>query len=171
MATSLLQQPSAMEELFPGLAAALAAHDQHQGLWQQRDGRLFNTKTQNHLHPGSQKPDQAHEAELVASWLQHPDCLQSADTGLLLHVLHHEAQEFRSSGFDHLSDLNLAAIHDSGQDYQTQWAAQELLRHLESEQLELAASISQHDGGLLLIYGIGHGQLLAECMCGCNQGS
>ncbi|MFM8525996.1 MAG: 6-hydroxymethylpterin diphosphokinase MptE-like protein [Cyanobacteriota bacterium] len=162
MATSPLQQPSAMEELFPGLASTLKANGQGPERWQQHHGRLFNTETETYLYPDSDQSDWAHEEEQVRAWLKQPDCLQSANTGLLLKVLHDEAQKFQASGFRHLSDLTLATIHDSAQDYQAQWACQELVRYLEDEQLQLSASINNHDDGLLLIYGIGHSPLIAE---------
>jgi hypothetical protein len=155
-------QASAIDELFPGLLSSINAGSDHKTHWQEREGRLFNTSTNNYLYPETESPDLAHEEKIIKDWGEHVRCLQSASTELIFELLRKNTAEFKSSGFSALQELSLEHIHDSAKDFQSEWACEALSRFLAEEDMHVAASTKDHSGGLLLIYGIAHLELLAN---------
>lgn len=155
-------QVSAINELFPGLLSSIEAGGAHKAHWQEREGRLINTATDNYLYPEAVDSDLAHEENVVKDWKKNISCLQSADTKLILEALRKNATEFKASGFSALQELSLERIHDSAKDLHFEWACEALSQFLADEGLYVAASTIDHSGGLLLIYGIAQLELIAK---------
>lgn len=155
-------QVSAIDELFPGLLSSIDAGGDHKAHWQEREGRLFNTSTNNYLYPKTESSDLAHEEKIIKDWGENISCLQSANTELILELLRKNAAKFKSSGFSALEELSLERLHDSAKDFQSEWACEALSRFLADEDIQVAASTKDHSDGLLLVYGIAHLELLAH---------
>jgi hypothetical protein len=157
-----LEEENAIEELFPGLKAQLNARTTEKKTWEHRDGKLFNLETNSYLHPNTTIPDLEYEQSQAESWLQNSECMRSSDIQTIKDVLQRYGANFSQKGFKNLGDLRLASIHDSGDDLQAHWAGKELWEYLQTHDHSLSDLESDHRGGLLLVYGIGQGSLIAK---------
>ena len=153
---------SSLGELFPGLKARLNARTTEKQSWEDRGGKLFNLETNNYLHPNATSPDHEYEQNQVDNWLINPECLRPADGLTIENILRESTVAFNKKGFTGLEDLRLESIHDSGDDLQAEWACKQLWDYLQTHHYSLSDQKSDYRGGLLLVYGIGQGHLIAR---------
>lgn len=139
------------ERLFPGL---LGLHGPDLASWRDETGRLYDTRRKQYLYQSEGTTDHQHEATTVEQWLRQINCLQTLDGPTMKSSLKTLGKEFQESPFDSIMDLDLRNIHDSGIDYHGSWAAAELDRIINEHMDADLGPISDHSGGLLLIYGI-----------------
>lgn len=153
------------ERLFPGL---LQKHEDESLAWQDHAGRLYDARSKRYLYAESQGSDREHEQAVVEQWLTNITCLQTLDGPNLKASLRAIGKEFRDSPFTSITDLSIRNIHDSPIDYHGSWACAELYRYLDEELRVELGSISDHSGGLLIIYGIGSAQNISQVIAACR---
>lgn len=154
-----------LERLFPGL---IQRHDVKSREWKNRHSRLFNTQTEQYLYPNATGSDDEFEKAIVDQWLNQATCLQTLDGPTLKASLRENSTRFRESPFATITDLSISAIHDSPIDYHGDWACAQLYSFLTEEVGEELGEISDHSGGLLLIYGIGNAHAMSAVIGACR---
>lgn len=140
--------------LSPDLRRAIDEGRANPQRWRLQRGKLTDIASGAHLYADAE-PDEVLEYEAVSGWLRQADCLQIADTAFLQSVISAYGTKWQRLGFANLGDLNISTIHDSADDVQMLWSCQQIQDFLVEQEVALLAAPSRHDGGLLLIHGMG----------------
>lgn len=151
---TILESFDYVAALSPDLAAAIRSGRANPKRWSFCDQKLIDVTTGLFLYEHSQ-PDRELEMDHVNVWLRSAQCLQIADTATFQGVINAYSTQWQSLGFESLSDLGIANIHDSANDLQLLWSCQQIQSFLDQNQVQLASGPNWHSGGLLLLHGMG----------------
>ena len=145
----------------PDLRQAIdqGAADPHR--WRIIDGKLIDSKSNQPWYE-EEKSDEEIENEAIEKWLNKIECRQLVAEQTVLGVMNKYKEKWQGSGFESIENLRIDNIHDSGEDYHTHWACNQIADFISENNIKLNQNPDNYDSGLLIIRGMGRPRTISR---------